>query len=346
MITIIDNNTFYGDEADNQITGTGGNDTMYGGDGNDGLWGEGGNDELWGGNGADGLYGEDGNDRLFGGAGDDELIGGNGEDRLWGGLGNDTLWGGTGGNFIEGNYATDFLYGGAGNDWLVASEAGSSYIYGQEGRDYLESQGIGPGNYLDGGDHNDVLLVNSATNGFENRLDTLVGGKGQDILFIGHPADSAGRVRMWFNDGDGNDVLSTWDPTFFNPANLYEINATYASIDVNTTAQSRFAFAFKTITGNALVDYEATISYGNTINTIRFAENGDTDYGIDLVQVRGETSNFFFNGRDIKNIYTAFVNYNTAQGGTLDISDANVVRNNATLMGIITSNAQAGIAVA
>jgi hypothetical protein len=323
--------TVYAGGGDDLVFGGTGDDALFGEEGNDSLFGDAGNDDLWGGNGDDFLDGGEGNDRLFGGAGNDLLLGDNGDDRLWGGLGTDTLYAGEG---------TDLLFGGAGDDFLYASETGTSYLYGQEGRDYLESSG--QGDYLNGGDQNDILFATAVVSPYDYKLDTFVGGKDQDTLFLGSNIDgNTGRVRSWFTDGDGNDVISAFYEGF-NQADLIEVNALYASVDITTTAQSRFAFGFKTI-GNG---YEVTASYGSTVNTIRFAESGDTMYGIDLVQVRGESTNFFFNGKNIQDIYTSFVSFNAANGGTLDISNADVVRSNASLMNIIATNTQAGVAVA
>ncbi len=318
--------------GDDWVLGGGGNDSLFGEAGNDTLDGGNGNDDLWGGEGNDTLYGDNGNDRLFGGAGNDLMFGGNGQDSLWGGLGDDTLYAGDNAN-------DDFLYAGAGNDFLYAGEKGTSYLYGQEGRDYLESKG--KGDYLNGGDQNDILFAVGVKDKFDYKLDTFVGGKDQDTLLLGTTEEATGRVRTWFRDGDGNDVMSA-SYTGFNQANLVEVNAAYASVDIKTDTQSRFAFGFKTLSSG----YEVVASYGSTLNTLRFAENGDTDYGIDLVQVRGESANFFFNGKNIQDIYTSFVSFNAANGGTLDISNADVVRNNASLMNIIATNTQAGVAVA
>ncbi|MFM7467884.1 MAG: calcium-binding protein, partial [Vampirovibrionales bacterium] len=309
------------------------NDALFGEAGNDTLYGDAGNDDLWGGEGDDLLGGGEGNDRLFGGAGNDLLFGDNGDDRLWGGIGDDTLYAGEG---------TDLLFGGAGNDFLYASETGTSYLYGQEGRDYLESSG--QGDYLDGGEHNDILYATAVSDPYGYKLDTFVGGKDQDVLFLGSTLDGAtGRVRAWFNDGDGNDVISAYTYNF-DQTYLVEASAAYASVTLNVGSTFNSAFTFKSLVSGG---YEVTAHYGTGINTLRFAENGDTDYGIDLVQVNS-TSNgsFFFNGRDIRNIYDSFVQYSVAQGGTVDITNAAVVRGNTDLMNIIASNAQAGVAVA
>ncbi|WP_143555227.1 calcium-binding protein [Snodgrassella alvi] len=79
------NDTVYGWEGKNIISGGSGNDKLYGQDKNDILNGDDGNDIL---------YGRDGNDILNGGNGDDILYGDGGFDILNGGAGNDILNGG------------------------------------------------------------------------------------------------------------------------------------------------------------------------------------------------------------------------------------------------------------
>jgi Ca2+-binding RTX toxin-like protein len=99
----------YGNNLDNNITGTSTGDTIFayggkdyvnaddgddyvdGGDGDDILWGGGGNDELYGGNDNDQIFGSTGDDKLFGGAGNDLLFGGIGQDIMTGGPGADTF---------------------------------------------------------------------------------------------------------------------------------------------------------------------------------------------------------------------------------------------------------------
>jgi Ca2+-binding RTX toxin-like protein len=115
----------FGDDGNDNLTGSGGNDTISGGAGKNVLDGSAGEDRLNGSGGRDALFGGEADDRLYGNGGDDSLDGGGGVDRLFGGPGN------------------DILIGGGSNDKLYA-EAGDDTLYGKAG-----------GDILDGGDGND-----------------------------------------------------------------------------------------------------------------------------------------------------------------------------------------------
>ena len=84
MITLGGNTVdAYGEQGDDQITGSAANNYISGGLGNDTITGLGGNDRL---------FGDSGHDYIDGGEGDDRLYGGQGGDLLIGGLGNDTFF--------------------------------------------------------------------------------------------------------------------------------------------------------------------------------------------------------------------------------------------------------------
>jgi Ca2+-binding RTX toxin-like protein len=80
------------------------------------LTGDGGNNAIYSYNGNDVLFGGTGNDSLISAAGDDMLIGGAGNDYLNGGIGMDNLNGGDGNDLLMGGEGSDVLYGGAGSD--------------------------------------------------------------------------------------------------------------------------------------------------------------------------------------------------------------------------------------
>lgn len=113
--------------GDDRVTGGNGNDTLFGGAGADLLDGGNGNDTLDGGVDNDTLDGGNGNDVLDGGGGNDTLDGGNGDDVLTGGAGNDSLSGGNGDDVLTGGAGNDSLNGGNGNDVAIYSGTRSSY---------------------------------------------------------------------------------------------------------------------------------------------------------------------------------------------------------------------------
>ena len=123
-----DGGAFFGDEYDEEITGSSGQDYIYAGAGNDLVYGLGGVDDLRGEAGADTLFGGSENDSLFGGTGDDTLYGGadndtlkgeDNDDTLYGEEGRDTLYGDGGNDTLHGGEGADTQYGGAGSDTFV-----------------------------------------------------------------------------------------------------------------------------------------------------------------------------------------------------------------------------------
>ncbi|MFM7609510.1 MAG: M10 family metallopeptidase C-terminal domain-containing protein [Alphaproteobacteria bacterium] len=156
-----------------------------GGSGADTMLGNTGNNLLVGNAGADTLNGGAGNDSLDGGAGDDRLIGGAGVDivdfRLVSGavsfnltlgtasgsnIGTDILLeiegvaGGSGADNFFGDASNNLLFGNAGADTLNGG-AGSDVLYGGSGNDMLIADGIG--DYLNGDDGDDVILLGSTS---------------------------------------------------------------------------------------------------------------------------------------------------------------------------------------
>jgi VCBS repeat-containing protein len=78
--------------ADETLYGTNGNDTLSGGNGKDTIHGLDGDDIISGGNGVDNLFGDGGDDQLTGDNGADHLTGGADDDVLDGALGFDTAY--------------------------------------------------------------------------------------------------------------------------------------------------------------------------------------------------------------------------------------------------------------
>jgi len=99
------------------VTGSAHDDSLYGNELANVLSGLGGEDRL---------HGNKGNDRLFGGGGDDWLSGDHGNDVVNGGSGRDTLIGGQGNDVLNGGAGDDALSGGAGRDTFVFSESGGN----------------------------------------------------------------------------------------------------------------------------------------------------------------------------------------------------------------------------
>lgn len=133
-----------------RILGEQGNDSLWGDDrvnvisgglGDDVVFGRGGSDEIWGGPGNDLLNGDGGNDQIYADAGDDEVNGGEGNDYLAGHLGEDTLRGGNGYDLLTGGADDDRLDGGALDDQLYGDD-GDDFLIPGTGSDDVEG---GPG---------------------------------------------------------------------------------------------------------------------------------------------------------------------------------------------------------
>ena len=181
------------------------------------------NDRMTGGTGRDYMFGDAGDDSLFGGDGDDTLVSADGNDLIIAGNGNNWIYGGVGldtmdfrfdssgvtidmqeglathSAFTEADqiYSIENLILGSGGDFVLASDAsnrisaalGDDTIYAAFGLDTVMGgsgndliYGGGQADSLDGGVGNDTL-----DGGVNN--DILIGGTGQDSLLGGSGAD-------------------------------------------------------------------------------------------------------------------------------------------------------------
>jgi len=142
------------------------------------------------------------------------LIGTNGADTLNGGLGNDLIEGLDGDDFIDAGPnlpatinrpfpipgdGDDTIFGGGGND-TITDIGGSDHIDGGDGDDLIvlginAFTGVNDRDTVFGGAGNDTL------NGFNNNINVLDGGSGDDILIGSQAGDT-------LIGGNGNDVLS------------------------------------------------------------------------------------------------------------------------------------------
>lgn len=110
------NDTVFGGDANDTLTGGAGKNLLVGGFGDDRLNGSGSRDSIQGGQGDDRLYGNGGDDTLDGGGNVDRLFGGDGNDSLFGASSNDKLYGEVGDDTLFGGNGDDILDGGAGTD--------------------------------------------------------------------------------------------------------------------------------------------------------------------------------------------------------------------------------------
>jgi len=178
-------------DAGDVISAGPGRDWVFAGDGLDVVSGGDDVDYLVGQAGGDFLDGDDGDDALYGDGAQGDLAGGFGAFAVYTlphAHGDDSLRGGAGNDFLSGDGGSDELYGGDHDDILVGDSANvAEQFHGSD--------------YLDGGAGNDILL------GY-GKGDTLFGGEGDDELGGDSSTLSGDLHGDDFLDGEGgNDVL-------------------------------------------------------------------------------------------------------------------------------------------
>jgi serralysin len=152
------------------------------GNGADSIMGNAAANILSGNAGADTLNGDAGHDSLQGGAGNDSLIGGEGLDMADYGTSLGTISANLGAGQVQGSaIGTDFLSGiegilGGGGGDNITGDAGSNHLSGNGGADTLNG-GAGSDS-LYGGAGNDVLFADGSG-------DYLEGGDGDDVILLG-----------------------------------------------------------------------------------------------------------------------------------------------------------------
>ncbi|WP_409927861.1 calcium-binding protein [Paracoccus sp. P2] len=212
-----------GGDGDDLLTGHGGNDDLHGGLGNDTLlggdgddwiygdgdYGPGGDDSIEGGAGDDYLAGQGGNDTLHGGPGDDTIFGGEGDDLLTAGDGDDLLWAGFGNDTLIAGGGEDDLDGGDGDDLLIGSaEPGRAWLHGGAGRDTLHP---GPGDFAEGGEGEDLFLLDAPGGDLDDPGETLPViadfDRQLDRIELRYHGDGADPVVALEREADGSAVI-------------------------------------------------------------------------------------------------------------------------------------------
>ena len=220
--------------------GTAGNDslnnfssnvTVYGGAGNDLIYNGwfGSNAIVKGGSDNDSIYSYASNVLLKGGSGNDYIYSGEGSSTVIAGSGDDNILVEKYSASTSDNY--HFVDAGAGNDNINLYSLKSSTVNGGAGNDTINS--TGNSNRIFGGDGDDYIKSGGSKN---TSGDTIVGGKGDDTIEVIN--GTSGDVRVYYADGDGNDVITdgfsflSFSDSFSNPKNqIYITNgATYSTM--------------------------------------------------------------------------------------------------------------------
>jgi Ca2+-binding RTX toxin-like protein len=314
----------YGGAGNDLLDGGSGHDHLDGGIGNDTLYGGIGDydDTLYGGDGIDTLSGEAGDDSLYGGDGGGTLWGLAGIDIMVGGTGGaDTFYGGTESDYVSGEVAdptrtsavmaddyisgddgADALYGADGNDTIYGGngddqgglftalstrlrEDVSFGLYGGKGNDKLDG-GAGK-DYLEGGSGNDTLY-----GGTLDYADTLVGGTGSDELYGGGGGDLLDGVdgaADFLSGGAGNDT--------------YKVDGGDAVVE---TANGGYDYVYAT--------GSFSLSSSAEIENLRFA---DPDSTASLSLHGSDTDNWIFGNEGANTLYGGGGNdYLVGSGGS------------------------------
>lgn len=191
-----DNDVLTGFGGNDKLYGDAGNDRLVAGEGNDFLDGGADNDTMFGDNGNDNMRGGTGSDTMFGGTGNDTMAGGTGADQLNGGAGTDTLTyaaetnavsifldnstlasgaatgdrfssfeiviGSRFGDVISGNSVANTLIGGTGDD-ILFGRGGLDQLLGGDGDDFFLPGADTSADVINGGDGNDTVSYQDAT---------------------------------------------------------------------------------------------------------------------------------------------------------------------------------------
>lgn len=140
---------------------------------------------------------------IVGTNGDDVITGTPDRDVIFAGDGSDTIDGVDGADIILGGYGDDTIYGGAGADVLVAG-SGNDTVYGGPGADTVT--GDEGADTLRGEGGNDRISDFNYDSAAVNRL---IGGVGDDVIFMGSNAWGETVPRSYLFGGAGNDTITS-----------------------------------------------------------------------------------------------------------------------------------------
>jgi Ca2+-binding RTX toxin-like protein len=266
-------------------------------------------------------------DEVFeGGKGDDRLTGNGGEDLyLWNlGDGNDTIYDSSAGHgtlrFGEGvspenikirsNYDSLVFVVGETGETITISNWRAHSTYALARVEFADGT-VWKGEELDvdtieGTDGNDVL------NGYSNRNETLIGGKGNDTL-----QGSGGSDTYIWNPGDGNDtILDRADTNEINVLRFGE-GVDPANIEINSNGQDLFLTVGETGETLKIQNWKTDSRY--MLYRLEFADgtvwNGED---IDVNVVKGTDGNDTLNGTDRDETFIGGKGDDTLMGGRGD----------------------------
>lgn len=263
------------------------------------------------------------NDTLTAGSIANTMYGFSGDDLLRGGQGDDTIYGGLGRDFIYGDEGNDVLIGGDGDDILYTGE--------------------GKYNLLQGGNGNDLLVVNLKPHAVEENVgdaptwtasfsgdDSLVGGTGADTFRIMDQNQTVLTTSMPlyvtihdFNSSQGDKIdLSAWrdveslaDLTIDDRSAFSQMGYMYGRIVLNVLGSTIHA----PLTASDFIFHQGFFTqYSSGDPSLGISASGGADYNLGVAQ-KGVVTSATASGTDGYNI-AAIYNYNYSTGSRIDIS--------------------------
>ena len=214
-----------------------------------------------------------------------------------GGEGDDTIRASDRGDNLIGNIGNDTLIGGRLDDWLIGGEGDDRLFAGRVANGGVSTQVAiaadgGSGNYLDGGDGNDLLYGSTGSDWLAGGagVDVLVAGGGGDVLNAGSGNDvtvegGGGSDQYVFNRGDGQDVYFDDASGGVPGATVDRISKAVSDRNAGILAKNWAGGGEFTVDGSTLGGEDA-ISFGAGINMgdILLERSGTvTNPGMDLI---------------------------------------------------------------
>ncbi|MBQ0749568.1 MAG: hypothetical protein KBT70_05150 [Roseovarius sp.] len=248
--------------------------------------------------GDDSIDGTSGADNIEARAGDDIVSVGGGNDLVQGGAGTDLILGGNGADTLSGDGGDDALIGGGGND-LLDGGTGDDVLIGIDRG--LNSQTTGQlSDLLQRGLIGDASLPDEGEDG--HGADTLLGGDGEDALFLGGgDVGTGGAAEDNFIIGDWIEAGSVTTITDYDPAADF-VEYSYVStgtVPQVSVTQDEDGNALLSVDGVvvALVSGAGATLTASAVTLVERAGDDSTDTGPNIIT--GTTGADLINGRDV-----------------------------------------------
>jgi Ca2+-binding RTX toxin-like protein len=240
------NDVLYGEAGSDTINGGTGNDGIYGGDDTDHIFGNDGSDTINSGEGGsqaddwETINGGTGNDNISTGSGDHQIDGGTGADSIAASTGWDqvlytsrtaaltitandnTANDGESGEGDNVRSSIDLIDSGSGNDTITPANNVGTQTYGNDGNDTINGNTHSWGEYIFGGNGDDVLHGNAGNDVIDAGAgaNTVTGDAGNDGIYVQNGTNDSTDCGSGTSDTVNAD-LSPLDATVSNCENVF-----------------------------------------------------------------------------------------------------------------------------